>query len=284
MKMKKITILASATLLGALTLTSCGETKAKEAEAVSFASYSTETTLDKYQEAHANYLASVDVSAGYDLTTYTYSSIDVESSYNYSYVTSSKYAAKYDKTNGILTNDNEYYMYDNEETLRDGLITYSNTYQKNNAGFDIINNNTKSYYSSDFSIDNYAYSSVNMSGYVDALAGSIDESDTTKQVKYYADNNVYTLKLTIKTETEHKEGTITLKENTSVETVFQFYVSNSEVYGKSTTDKVTELEYVDGDSTGKVKKTEKNVKYATLKIGAQTISKVDLSTYIKESY
>ena len=126
--------------------------------------------------------------------------------------------------------------------------------------------------------------STNISSYVDALTGTVDPTDTTKQVKYYVYNDVYTLKLTIKTEDERTEGTIKLKETTSTETVFQFYASNSEVYGKSTTDKVVELEYTDGDKTGKVKKTEKTIKTASVKVGAQAVSKVDLSNYTKETY
>ncbi len=57
-----------------------------------------------------------------------------------------------------------------------------------------------------------------------------------------------------------------------------------QVYGKSTTDKVVELEYTDGDKTGKVKKTEKTINTASVKIGAQSLSKVDITNYTKETY
>ena len=71
---------------------------------------------------------------------------------------------------------------------------------------------------------------------------------------------------------------------TSIETIFQFYVSETNVGGKATTEKVVELEYTEGDKTGKVKKTEKTINYADLKIGAQSVSKVDLTNYTKETY
>ena len=163
-------------------------------------------------------------------------------------------------------------------------LSYSTVVQKNDKGIDIVNEATKTYSSSEATLDYYLMTSANISNYVDALTGTVDASDTTKQVKYYVSNNVYTLKLTIKTEDERTEGTIKLKETTSTETVFQFYASDSEVYGKSTTDKVVELEYTDGDKTGKVKKTEKTINTASVKIGAQSLSKVDITNYTKETY
>lgn len=286
MKMKKITLLTTALLLGTVTLTSCGDAKVKEAEKIEFTDYSTETTLDKYQEAHTKYSSTIDLSNtdGYDFTKYYYQSTVIEGDTTTTTAQSSKEASKYDKATGALKSEYSYYAFDNSESVRDGELSYSTVVQKNDKGIDIVNEATKTYTSSEATLDYYLMTSANISNYVDALTGTVDASDTTKQVKYYVYNNVYTLKLTIKTEDERTEGTIKLKETTSTETVFQFYASDSEVYGKSTTDKVVELEYTDGDKTGKVKKTEKTINTASVKIGAQSLSKVDISNYTKETY
>ena len=285
MKIKKITLLTTALLLGTMTLTSCGEAKVNDAEKLEFADYTTETTLDKYQEAHTKYSTTVDLSNtdGYGFTTYYYQSTVVEGDTTTTTAQSAKESSKYDKATGALKREYSYYSFDNSESVQEGELSYSTVVQKNNNGIDIVNEATKTYSSSEAALDYYLMSSANVANYVDALTGNVDSSDTTKQVKYYVYNNVYTLKLTIKTEDERTEGTIKLKETTSTETVFQFYASDSEVYGKSTTDKVVELEYTDGDKTGKVKKTEKTINSTSLKIGAQSLSKIDLSNYTKET-
>lgn len=292
MKMKKITLLTGAILLGSMVaLTSCGEEEEKkvevtlkDAENVDFAAYSTEITLDKYQEAHTKYTNSINLSAkdGYDFTSYKYLFTKIESDTEYSTATSTKESSKYNKADSVAVNSYSYYTFDDQEIAKDANVSYTTTIQKNDKGIDIVNDTTKTYSSSETSIEYYLMDTCNVANYVDLLTGTVDSTDNTKQIKYYGDNNVYTLKINITLNDERTEGSIQLKETTSTETVFQFYVSNTEVYGKSTTNKVVELEYTDGEKTGKVMKTEKNVKYATLKIGAQSITKADLSKYIKE--
>ena len=294
MKMKKITILASALLLGStLTLTSCGDVNVKDAEDVNFASYSNETTADGYKNAHEKYTAYIDLTGkdGYDFTTYNYKSTVIEGDVTTTVATSTKESSKYDKSNEAVRREYDYYAFSNEDSVVDDVeYKYTNVIQKSDKGIDSINEETKTYYSSEASLDNYITTSVKVSRYVDSLTGTVDPGDGTKQVKYYIDElgdanrtSVYTLKITIKTDDERTEGSIKLLETTSIETIFQFYVSETNVCGKQTTEKVVELEYTEGDKTGKVKKTEKTINYADLKIGAQSVSKVDLTNYTKEA-
>ncbi len=279
MRMKKITILTSAALLAStFALTSCGN----GAEDVDFAKYSTEISYDDYQKAHQKYAAFIDVTNGYDFTNYSYSSIEVSSNKDYTKISSTKSSEKYDKANSIVESKEEYLVYNNEDdSLKDGKMVYESIIQKNGEKYDVVNQATKTYDTYELNIESYIESSLNLSSYVDMLTGSISAEDTTRKVKYYGDNDVYTLVFTVDATDEHEQAGIKFNETTSTETIFQFYVSDTEVYGKLTTEKTINLSYTEGETTGKVKKVEKTAKYAILKIGEQTISKVDTSTYTK---
>lgn len=281
MKMKKITLIASATLLATFALTSCGSTKAKEAENINFASYTTKTTFDKYNEAHTKYLALFDLNAGYDLTKYQYTSTQFTSNGNeYVTVSETKENEKFDKANSIISKDHSVYALQTESgTNGFAELNFKTIIQKNGEKLDIINENNKSFTTEEISIDAFKQDSIYLSSFLDTITGSVDENDKTKVVEYYSDNNVYTLKLSINQEDEHEESGIQLKEKTNTETVFQFYVSDTEAYGKLTTDTNVELAYTDNGKSDTVKKAYKNVKYISLKLGAQTIAKVDTSTY-----
>jgi len=281
MKMKKITLIASATLLATFALTSCGSTKAKEAENINFASYTTKTTFDKYNEAHAKYLALFDLNAGYDLTKYQYTSTQFTSNGNeYVTVSETKENEKFDKANSIISKDHSVYALQTESgTNGFAELNFKTIIQKNGEKLDIINENNKSFTTEEISLDAFKQDSIYLSSFLDTITGSVDENDKTKVVEYYSDNNVYTLKLSINQEDEHEESGIQLKEKTNTETVFQFYVSDTEAYGKLTTDTNVELAYTDNGKSDTVKKAYKNVKYISLKLGAQTIAKVDTSTY-----
>jgi hypothetical protein len=281
MKMKKITMIASATLLATFALTSCGSTKAKEAENINFASYTTKTTFDKYDEAHAKYLALFDLNAGYDLTKYQYTSTQFTSNGNeYVTVNETKDNEKFDKANSIISKDQSVYALKTESGT-DGVaeLNFKTIIQKNGEKLDIINENNKSFITEDNSLDFFKRDSIYLSSFLDTVTGSVSENDKTKVVEYYSDNNVYTLKLTINQEDEHEESGIQFKEKTNTETVFQFYVSDTEAYGKLTTNTNVELTYTDNGKNDTVKKAYKNVKYISLKLGAQTIAKVDTSSY-----
>lgn len=281
MKMKKITLIASATLLATFALTSCGSTKAKEAENINFASYTTKTTFDKYDEAHAKYLALFDLNAGYDLTKYQYTSTQFTSNGNeYVTVNETKDNEKFDKANSIILKDQSVYALKTESGT-DGVaeLNFKTIIQKNGEKLDIINENNKSFITEDNSLDFFKHDSIYLSSFLDTVTGSVSEDDKTKVVEYYSDNNVYTLKLTINQENEHEESGIQFKEKTNTETVFQFYVSDTEAYGKLTTNTNVELTYTDNGKNDTVKKAYKNVKYISLKLGAQTIAKVDTSAY-----
>jgi hypothetical protein len=281
MKMKKITMIASATLLATFALTSCGSTKAKEAENINFASYTTKTTFDKYDEAHAKYLALFDLNAGYDLTKYQYTSTQFTSNGNeYVTVNETKDNEKFDKANSIISKDQSVYALKTESGT-DGVaeLNFKTIIQKNGEKLDIINENNKSFITEDNSLDFFKRDSIYLSSFLDTVTGSVSEDDKTKVVEYYSDNNVYTLKLTINQEDEHEESGIQFKEKTNTETVFQFYVSDTEAYGKLTTNTNVELTYTDNGKNDTVKKAYKNVKYISLKLGAQTIAKVDTSSY-----
>ncbi len=281
MKMRKITMIASATLLATFALTSCGSTKAKEAENINFASYTTKTTFDKYDEAHAKYLALFDLNAGYDLTKYQYTSTQFTSNGNeYVTVNETKDNEKFDKANSIISKDQSVYALKTESGT-DGVaeLNFKTIIQKNGEKLDIINENNKSFITEDNSLDFFKRDSIYLSSFLDTVTGSVSENDKTKVVEYYSDNNVYTLKLTINQEDEHEESGIQFKEKTNTETVFQFYVSDTEAYGKLTTNTNVELTYTDNGKNDTVKKAYKNVKYISLKLGAQTIAKVDTSSY-----
>ena len=280
MKMKKITLIASATLLATFALTSCGS-KAKEAENINFASYTTKTTFDKYDEAHAKYLALFDLNAGYDLTKYQYTSTQFTSNGNeYVTVNETKDNEKFDKANSIILKDQSVYALKTESGT-DGVaeLNFKTIIQKNGEKLDIINENNKSFITEDNSLDFFKRDSIYLSSFLDTVTGSVSEDDKTKVVEYYSDNNVYTLKLSINQENEHEESGIQFKEKTNTETVFQFYVSDTEAYGKLTTNTNVELTYTDNGKNDTVKKAYKNVKYISLKLGAQTIAKVDTSAY-----
>ena len=293
MKMKKLTALASATLLASLlTLTSCSEgEKTPEAENVGFANYATEISIEAFQKAHDKYATTLNVEAGYDYTTYDFTSnIITTKESETSSVSYEKNEKKYDKANTIIVQNSEDFSYYNVNDAKEAIdtqtatIKYDTQIQKNGEKADFINTNSKTYYTNDFVVSAYSMQSINLSNVIDTLTGSVAEGDTTKTLKYYGDNNVYTLKVTINTTDEHEESGIKFKETVSSETVFQFYVSDKEAYGKYTFDKTTTLDYTDGDQTGTITKKAKKVKYATLKIGALTLSKIDTSTYQKSTY
>ena len=281
MKMRKITMIASATLLATFALTSCGSTKAKEAENINLAAYTTKTTFDKYNEAHAKYLALFDLTDGYELTKYSYSSLQFTSNGNeYVSVEENKDSEKYDKANSIVAKNQSIYALKTESGT-DGVaeLSFQSIIQKNGDKVDIINENEKTFTTEDAPIEVYKQDSIYLSSFLDTVTGSVSEDDKTKVVEYYQDNNVYTLKLTINQEDEHEESGLKLKEKTNTETVFQFYVSDTEAYGKLTTNTNVELTYTDNGKDDTVKKALKTVKYISLKLGAQTINKVDTSTY-----
>ena len=105
MKIKTLTILTGTALLASCALlTSCGDNPSSE---IDFKKYSSTTTDEAFATAHSKYEAEIDLTAGYELTTYDYSSYETKGDTSYFRVRNTKSTSKYDATNLIYTSESE---------------------------------------------------------------------------------------------------------------------------------------------------------------------------------
>ncbi|MCR5349697.1 MAG: hypothetical protein K6E20_01755 [Acholeplasmatales bacterium] len=284
MKIKTLTILTGTALLASCALlTSCGDNPSSEIE---FKKYSSTTTDEAFATAHSKYEAEIDLTAGYELTTYDYTSYETEGDTSYFRVRNSKSTSKYDATNLIYTVESEDSSTNKSDTSeRSYTEKESKAIQKNGEKYDIIDNIAETYYQSEKGYEGLAnpvLEKIRPTHYVDMYAGSSESTENyTVEKTYYCDSDVYTLVLKITSTSENEEAGIKFKETTSSEATFQFYVSDTEVFGKKLTEKEVTIEYTEGETSGKVTKKSTNASAFSVKIGAQSLSKIDTSKYIK---
>ena len=284
MKIKTLTILTGTALLASCALlTSCGDNPSNE---IDFKKYSSTTTEEAFATAHSKYEAEIDLTAGYELTTYNCSSYETNGDTSYLYVRSEKSTSKYDATNLIYTSESEDSSnYKTDTSERSYSEKKSKAIQKNGEKYDIIDNYEETYYQSEKGYEglvNPVREKIRPTRFVDMYAGSSESTENyTVEKTYYCDSDVYTLVLKITSTSEHEEAGIKFKETTSSEATFQFYVSDTEVFGKRLTEKEVTIEYTEGETSGKVNKKTTSGSAFSVKIGAQSLSKIDTSKYTK---
>lgn len=286
MKLKNVSL---AMTTGVMAVSLFALTSCSEKESVEILSYSNEITGEKFTEAVGKYYEGIDLTGGYENTTYEYSNADCKGEYERKTEFISKETEKYDAVNNILyrsvavdksSDDYRGTMVgkgkDEHQIQSDNKYIYNidlskNVYTRYESDYDAKEMSREKLYITDLfynarnSIENFASELV--------------------KTKYFNDNDVYTIEYSTDTESKNKyndeqTGEIKCKNETDCKIVLQFYIKDDTFYFAYDGELNGTITYTKGDKSDvKFDGSEKVSGYTKVVMKAQTIEKLDLSKY-----
>lgn len=287
MKLKYVSLAmaSSVAALAAFALTSCGDENVKEG--VKISDYSNEITEEKFRDDTQKFNSSVDLTGGYEYTSYEYSLDNYKGEYGNVGELAIKTNEKYDSANDIL--------YRKRSTDKSSQKSGCTSIEKGkeewqfqsegeiNYGIDLLG---KLYETGVPVASEMAHSSLELMDLYSNAVYSLDAFNVNlAKTKYFNDNDVFTVEMTIDSELKNKyndeqASEIKVKNETSGKIVIQFYAKDDayylaydgEVIGKCSTINGTNT-YVTFDGS------QKASGYTNIVKKAQTIEKVDSSKY-----